>query len=104
MCINKKLLTFQIDTQLPNVIARYLPGSGKYQILFTDYHYAILWSCSSLGGIGHTDQMWLLSRDRSDFDVMTRTKIHETLMQLKLDPERLVLSKNKNCTDEIGNR
>lgn len=92
----------QFETRLPNVIARYLPGSGKYQILFTDYdQYAILWSCSSIGGIGHTDQMWLLSRVRSDFDVIARTKIHETLMQLGLDPERLMLSKNKNCTDKI---
>lgn len=32
------------------MLARMLPGSGKYIILDTDYeHYAILYSCSDLG-------------------------------------------------------
>lgn len=46
--------------------------------------------------------MWLLGRKREDFQVEMRTRIHETLRRLGLDPERLVLSKNTGCLDAIG--
>lgn len=37
------------------MIARLMPGTGKYQVLFTDYeHFSILWSCTSLAPLGHT--------------------------------------------------
>lgn len=61
---------------MPDVVARFLPGAGRYQvcflcsesiynfipsivfsvqILFTDYtNFAILWSCSSIANIGYT--------------------------------------------------
>lgn len=99
-----------------------MPGSGRYQVLFTDYEqFCILWSCTSLAPLGHTgtkrltltetkqkpnrnppilDQIWLLSRRREDFKVEMRGRIHETLRRLGLDPERLVLSKNKGCVDD----
>lgn len=47
-----------------------------------------------------SDQIWLLSRRREDFKVEMRGRIHETLRRLGLDPERLVLSKNKGCVDD----
>lgn len=46
------------------------------------------------------DQIWLLGREREDFQVEMRTRIHDTLRRLGLDPERLVLSKNKDCAGD----
>lgn len=43
------------------------------------------------------DQIWLMSRERKDFSLEIRTIIHDALTKLGLDPERLVLSKNRNC-------
>ncbi|XP_037946867.1 apolipoprotein D [Teleopsis dalmanni] len=91
------IMDFKFNTRFPDVIARLLPGSGKYQVLYTDYdNFAILWSCGSLGSLGYSDQMWVFGRER-DFPVEVRTKIYDTLKKLSLDPERLVLSKNKEC-------
>lgn len=45
----------QFSTRLPEVITRFLPGAGKYQVLYTDYkNFAILWSCSSVASLGYT--------------------------------------------------
>lgn len=41
---------FQLSSRFPDTIARLLPGSGRYQILYTDYdNFAILWSCANFG-------------------------------------------------------
>ncbi|XP_054739852.1 apolipoprotein D [Anastrepha obliqua] len=95
------IMDFKFNTRFPDVIARLLPGSGKYQVLYTDYdNFAILWSCGSLASIGYSDQIWVFGRDR-DFPVEVRTKIYDALKKLGLDPERLVLSKNKNCPQTL---
>lgn len=95
------IMDFKFNSRLPEVIARLLPGSGKYQILYTDYeNFAILWSCSSLGPIGHADQIWIFGRDR-DFSSDVRVKIYQSLKKLSLDPDRLVVSKNKNCPSSL---
>ncbi|KAI8127288.1 hypothetical protein FF38_03226 [Lucilia cuprina] len=91
------IMDFKFSTRFPDVIARLLPGSGKYQVLYTDYdHFAILWSCGSLGSLGYSDQIWVFGRER-DFNVEVRTKIYDALKKLGLEPDRLVLSKNRNC-------
>jgi apolipoprotein D and lipocalin family protein len=46
------------------------------------------------------DQVWLLGRDK-DFTVEVRQKIYNSLTQLGLDPERLILSKNKDCPSTL---
>ncbi|KAG4078796.1 hypothetical protein HA402_015386 [Bradysia odoriphaga] len=97
---SSSIMDFQFASRLPNAISRFLPGAGRYQVLFTDYdNFAILWSCSSFGSLGYTDQIWLLGRNRTDFVLDTRTTIHDSLIQLGLDPERLVLSKNDYCPE-----
>ncbi|XP_073846581.1 glial Lazarillo [Musca autumnalis] len=91
------IMDFKFNTRFPDVIARLLPGSGKYQVLYSDYdNFAILWSCGSLGSLGYSDQIWVFGRTR-DFPVETRAKIYDALKKLGLEPDRLVLSKNKNC-------
>ena len=51
---NSSIIDVQLQSNLPQAIARILPGSGRYQILYTDYdNFAILWSCSSYR-IAHT--------------------------------------------------
>lgn len=46
--------TYKANSRLPTAISRYLPGSGLYYVLNTDYiNYAIIWSCTNLGLI-HT--------------------------------------------------
>ncbi|XP_055374348.1 apolipoprotein D [Condylostylus longicornis] len=91
------IMDFKFNTRFPEIIARFLPGSGRYQVLYTDYeNFAILWSCSSFGPIGHADQIWILGRDR-DFSAEIRKRIYDSLKKLGLDPDRLIISKNKNC-------
>ncbi|XP_034652178.1 apolipoprotein D isoform X1 [Drosophila subobscura] len=95
------IMDFKFTTRFPDVIARLLPGSGKYQVLYTDYeNFAILWSCGSIGSLGHSDQIWILGRDR-DFEVDIRSKVYDVLKKLSLDPDRLIISKNKNCPEAI---
>lgn len=116
----------QFSTRLPDVIARILPGAGKYQVLYTDYkNFAILWSCSSIANLGYTginrcfmhlkpqklgpsrqnlffsDQIWLMARQRKDFPKDIRTIVHDALVRLGLEPDRLVLSKNSNCPSTL---
>ncbi|XP_055629406.1 apolipoprotein D-like [Toxorhynchites rutilus septentrionalis] len=90
------IMSVQLKSTLPSAIARFLPGSGQYQVLYTNFeNFAILWSCSSFLAV-HTDQIWLLGRER-DYPAETRKKIYSALTQLSLDPERLFISKNDNC-------
>lgn len=44
-----------------------------------------------------SDQIWLMARQRKDFRLELRTIIHDALIRLGLEPERLVLSRNVNC-------
>lgn len=90
----------QLQSRLPTAISRLLPGSGKYQVLYTDYeNFAILWSCSNFG-IAFTDQIWLLGREK-DYSLEIRTKIYDALRQLGLDSDRLIVSKNKDCPNTL---
>lgn len=43
------------------------------------------------------DQIWLMARQRKDFPLEIRTIIHDALIRLGLEPDRLILSKNSNC-------
>ncbi|XP_062544882.1 apolipoprotein D [Armigeres subalbatus] len=94
------IMTVQMKSTLPSAVARFLPGSGKYQVLYTNYDdFAILWSCSSFVAV-HADQIWLLGRER-DYSADVRKKIYSALKQLSLDPERLFISKNTNCPNTL---
>lgn len=109
----------QLSSRLPSPIARLLPGSGKYQVLYTDYdNFCILWSCSNFGiaytgiyfsirtlpyykltlssDVSFSDQIWVLGRER-EFELATRRVIYDALDQLGLGSDRLVLSRHKNC-------
>uniref|UniRef100_A0A182XEU3 Lipocln_cytosolic_FA-bd_dom domain-containing protein n=1 Tax=Anopheles quadriannulatus TaxID=34691 RepID=A0A182XEU3_ANOQN len=89
-----------LQSRLPTAIARLLPGSGRYQVLYTNYdNFAILWSCTSFVAV-HADQIWLLGRDR-DYSTDIRKKIYNALEQLSLDPDRLFIAKNKNCPSTL---
>uniref|UniRef100_A0A182YC29 Lipocln_cytosolic_FA-bd_dom domain-containing protein n=1 Tax=Anopheles stephensi TaxID=30069 RepID=A0A182YC29_ANOST len=90
------IMNVQLQSRLPTAIARLLPGSGRYQVLYTNYeNFAILWSCTSFVAV-HADQIWLLGRER-DYSTDIRKKIYNALEQLSLDPDRLFIAKNKNC-------
>ncbi|XP_063701908.1 apolipoprotein D [Culicoides brevitarsis] len=94
------IMNVQLQSRLPAAISRLLPGSGKYQVLYTDYdNFAILWSCSNFG-IAFTDQIWLLGREK-DYTLEIRTKIYDALRQLGLDSDRLIVSKNKDCPNTL---
>ncbi|XP_055537265.1 apolipoprotein D-like [Wyeomyia smithii] len=94
------IMSVQLKTRLPSALAKLLPGSGKYQILYTNYNdFAILWSCSSFVAV-YADQIWLLGRER-DYSADTRKKIYSALTQLSLDPERLFISKNNGCPNTL---
>lgn len=89
-------LNYRGDTRLPSAVARMMPGSGVYRVLDTDYdNYAILWSCSNLG-IMHADLIWVLGRDR-ELPVQARASVYNRLSELKLDSDRLVLTRQKSC-------
>lgn len=94
------MLSLQVQTRLPAPLARLLPGSGKYQILYTDYdNFGILWSCTNFG-IAFADQIWLLGRGK-DYELEIRAKIYDSLTQLGLDSDRLIVSKNKECPSTL---
>uniref|UniRef100_A0A336K828 Josephin-2 n=1 Tax=Culicoides sonorensis TaxID=179676 RepID=A0A336K828_CULSO len=96
------IMNVQLQSRLPAAISRLLPGSGKYQVLYTDYeNFAILWSCANFG-IAFTDQIWLLGREK-DYSLEIRTKIYDALRQLGLDSDRLIVSKNKDCPNTLIN-
>lgn len=89
-----------MQSKLPAAIARltnpFLPGSGRYQILFTDYNnFGILYSCTNFG-IAFADQIWILGRGM-DFEIDIQAKIYDILAKLGLESDRLVLAKNNNC-------
>ncbi|XP_018324843.1 apolipoprotein D-like isoform X2 [Agrilus planipennis] len=50
---NKKIrsiFSYKVDSTLPNLLAKYLPGTGIYQFLETDYeNFAVIWTCADLG-------------------------------------------------------
>lgn len=116
---NPAIFQYKVNSILPTVIARLLPGAGSYQVLSTDYdNFAILYTCSSLGLL-HTgnnrslliiiflsrlmtflvpDQVWVLGRTR-EISVSLRAQIYSVLNELGIDSDRLIISKNNNCPE-----
>lgn len=95
---NPAAFQYRVSSALPAALARLLPGAGHYQVLYTDYeHFAILWTCSSLGLL-HTDQLWVLGRAR-EISVPLRAEIYGILSELGIDSDRLIISKNNNCPE-----
>lgn len=87
---HKSLLMYKVVTDLPKVLRKYMPGSGIYQIIDTDYsNYAVLWSCHNYGLI-HTDFIWVWGRTK-EIDANFRAKIYQLLDKLRLDTNRLIL-------------
>lgn len=112
------LFLYKVSSKLPRIVNRYLPGAGYYQVVSTDYtSYAILYSCSNfhLFHTGNThvttiharilckgkvlDLVWIWAKQK-EIGVELRSYIYQTLSKNHIDPERLTLPKNKNCTDD----
>ncbi|XP_063821475.1 apolipoprotein D-like [Ostrinia nubilalis] len=88
---------YKVNNRMPYLLGRLLPGAGLYNVLFTDYErFALVWSCSSLG-VAHSDRMWVLGRQR-EFGASLRARVYAIMQELRLDPDRLIVSKNHNCT------
>ncbi|XP_026313969.1 apolipoprotein D-like [Hyposmocoma kahamanoa] len=88
---------YKLNNRMPYIIGQLLPGAGLYNILFTDYdQFAIVWSCNSVS-FAHSDRMWILGRSR-EIEASVRAHIYAIMEELKLDSDRLVISKNNNCT------
>ncbi|KAL1490088.1 hypothetical protein ABEB36_012830 [Hypothenemus hampei] len=93
------LFLYKVSSTLPKFVNKYLPGAGFYQVVSTDYkRYAILYSCSNFH-LFHTDLVWIWAR-KKEIDVVLRKEIYDILNRYLIDPERLTLPKNKNCTDD----
>ncbi|KAM3961731.1 apolipoprotein D [Aphomia sociella] len=93
---------YKLNNRMPYIIGRLLPGAGQYNVLFTDYdHFALIWSCSSVS-IAHSDRIWILGRHR-EIEAPLRAQIYAIMQELQLDPDRLVISKNNNCTQRPSN-
>ncbi|XP_045446006.1 apolipoprotein D-like [Melitaea cinxia] len=89
---------YKLNNRMPYIIGRMLPGAGQYNVLFTDYErFALVWSCTNFS-IAHSDRMWVLGRQR-DIEADLRAQIYAIIQELNLDPDRLILSKNNNCTE-----
>ncbi|XP_041977493.1 apolipoprotein D-like [Aricia agestis] len=88
---------YRLNNRMPYIIGRMLPGAGQYLVLATDYtQFAVVWSCTNYS-IAHSDRIWILGRQR-DIEAGLRARIYTILTQFKLDPDRLILAKNDNCT------
>ncbi|KAK9504253.1 hypothetical protein O3M35_010628 [Rhynocoris fuscipes] len=93
---NPGVLNMVLSSTLPALIARLAPGSGKYIVLDTDYtDYALIYSCTDLRLV-HADFIWVLGRSK-DISVDARTIVYSTLDKLKINRDRLLLSKTKDC-------
>ncbi|XP_068629971.1 apolipoprotein D-like [Battus philenor] len=89
---------YRVNSRVPYMIGRLLPGAGQYVVLDTDYdQFALLWSCTSLT-VAHSDRMWVLGR-RRELGVRLRARVYGALLDRGLDPDRLILSKNNHCID-----
>ncbi|KAJ8970800.1 hypothetical protein NQ317_015877 [Molorchus minor] len=89
---------YKVSSALPRVINRYLPFSGVYQVLQTDYtNYAVIYSCTNFELV-HSDLIWIWGR-RQEINAKTRADIYSSLQEYSLDSERLILPKDDNCTD-----
>ncbi|KAG7306967.1 hypothetical protein JYU34_007090 [Plutella xylostella] len=92
---------YKLNNRMPYVLGRMLPGAGQYSVLFTDYEqYAIVWSCTSVS-IAHSDRIWVIAR-RREIAAGLRAQIYGVMEQLRLDPDRLILANNHNCTHEAN--
>lgn len=90
------ILNMVLASTLPALIARLAPGSGKYIVLDTNYtDYALIYSCTDLRLL-HADFIWVLGRSK-DISIDARTIIYSTLDKLKINRDRLLLSKTKDC-------
>ncbi|CAB3234711.1 unnamed protein product [Arctia plantaginis] len=99
---SSSIFRYKVNNRVPYVIGRLLPGAGLYNILFTDYdRFAIVWSCASFS-IAHSDHIWVLGR-RREIDASVRAQIYAIMEELHLDPDRLIISKNTNCTKDQTN-
>ncbi|XP_059061791.1 apolipoprotein D-like [Achroia grisella] len=88
---------YKVNNRMPYIIGRLLPGAGQYNVLSTDYdQFALVWSCSSLS-VAHSDRIWVLGRHR-EIEAALRAQIYASMVKMRLDPDRLVISKNNNCT------
>ncbi|XP_032514158.2 apolipoprotein D-like [Danaus plexippus] len=88
---------YKLNNRMPYIIGRMLPGAGLYNVLFTDYErFAIIWSCTNYS-IAHADRLWILGRHRS-LAANTRAIVYALVTALGMDPDRLLLTKNNNCT------
>nr|QRM12808.1 apolipoprotein D 1 [Spodoptera exigua] len=97
------IFRYKLNNRVPYVIGRLLPGAGVYNILFTDYEqFAIVWSCTSVS-IAHSDHIWVLGR-RREIEAPVRAQIYAIMEELRLDPDRLIISKNNNCTNFFDNK
>ncbi|KAF7280055.1 apolipoprotein D-like [Rhynchophorus ferrugineus] len=93
------VLLYRVSSKLPRFLNRYLPGAGYYQVLQTDYtRYAIVYTCTDFH-LFHMDLVWIWGR-KKEINVEVRAKIYNILNGIGLDPERLTLPKNKNCTED----
>jgi apolipoprotein D and lipocalin family protein len=64
-----------------------IPYDASLVVLDTDYdNYAVMWSCSNIGPVGHTESVWVLTRERvppgpvlqSAYGVLDKFKISRT--------------------------
>ncbi|CAH1403606.1 unnamed protein product [Nezara viridula] len=86
-----------LQSNLPSVLARLAPGSGKYIVLDTNYKdFALIYSCTDFRLL-HADFIWVLGRT-TDISVDARTIVYSTLDKLKINRDRLLLTPNKECS------
>ncbi|GBP66581.1 Apolipoprotein D [Eumeta japonica] len=84
--------------RMPQLLTRLLPGSGRYRVLYVDYDAAaLIYTCSSIN-IAHSDKMWILGRSR-EISAELRAHIYNLMLELQLDPDRLIISQTYNCQD-----
>ncbi|XP_072377634.1 apolipoprotein D-like [Diabrotica undecimpunctata] len=91
---------YKVNSNLPRILSRYLPGAGFYQVLKTDYsNYAVIYTCTNYQVV-HVDMVWIWGR-KTEINAELRSDLYALLNTYEIDTDRLILSKNENCTDEV---
>ncbi|KAL0269340.1 UNVERIFIED_CONTAM: hypothetical protein PYX00_007110 [Menopon gallinae] len=90
------VLDYKVNTRLPDLLARFLPGVGRYTVLATDHDtYAVIYSCSDMRFF-HANLIWVLGR-KEEIPVWARAEAYDKLSAAGFDSDQLTLTKRKNC-------
>ncbi|EEB13033.1 Apolipoprotein D precursor, putative [Pediculus humanus corporis] len=92
------VLDYRVNSNLPDFIARLLPGVGRYTLLATDHdNFAVIYTCSDLRLL-HADTVWILGR-KPEIPPISRAQAYDVITRNGLGTDHLHKSNRKDCQE-----